>query len=133
MMRINIIRNTSLSKFSKMLIIIFWIVFLAYMVCKFYFKEVPDFYLDFLVLISLMVYVAIYTVKSIGAYKRDRDFYKKFSWLIIVYVSGSLIAYFLYLEIFEDMPGLVKNNMLLSTGLFLVYIIFLKIKNSLRR
>lgn len=127
-MRINIISSTSLSKLSKMLFIFFWIVFLTYMVCKLYFKGIPDFYLDFLVLASLLFYVSIYSVKSIISYKRDREFFKKISWLITIYLSASLIVFFLYLEILEYMPVLVRNNTYLSIVLYLAYFIFLKIK-----
>jgi hypothetical protein len=122
------IKFPSLNKLKNILTISFWIVFPAYMVCKFYFKNIPDVYLDFLVFASLTTYAALYSVKSIISCRSDKEFYKKISWLISVYLAGSLIVYFLYLEIFENMPDLIKKNLYLSISIFILYIIFLKIK-----
>lgn len=129
-MELNLKKTTNLNKLKKTLIISFWIVFPAYMIFKFYFKDIADFYLDFLIIATCVFYVALYSVKSIISYREDRRFYKKISWLITIYLGGSLITYFLYFEIFEDMPSLIKNNMYLSIALFLFYVIFLKLRKN---
>lgn len=117
-----------LNRIKRILIVVFWTILPLYLFLRFSSVKISDSFLDFLVITALSLYIGIYGIKSLAAYEVDREFYKRPTWILTVYLIGSLIGFFLCFEIFEITPEFIRINLYVSVILFFLYPIFLKIR-----
>lgn len=123
-----IIMISYLNRIRRILIIVFWTILPLYVFLKFFSEKTSGSLLDFLVIAALSLYIGIHGIKSLAAYEVDKEFYKRPTWILTVYLIGSLIGFFLCFEILEIMPGLIRINLYVSVILFFLYPVFLKMR-----
>lgn len=124
----NLVMISYLNRIKRILIVVFWIILVLYLFLKFSTVNISDGIFDLLAITVLSLNVGIQGIKSAAAYEVDRDFYKRPTWLLTVYLLVSLMGFYFCFEILEIMPGLIRINLYVSVILFFLYPIFLKIR-----
>ena len=119
-----------LNRIKRALIIVSIAIMPIYVLLKFFIEDTSDTLLNLLVITGLILLLGIYGIKSIEVFKVDKEFYKRPTWLLAVYLIGSLSIFFLCFEVLEILPKFIRINLYVSVVLFFLYPIFWKKRNT---
>jgi len=119
---------SNLDRIKRIVLISFGSVFLLYLILKFGGANINDSIFNFLFIASSTLYICYWGILSISSYIVDKQFYKRPKWIILFYAIISVFVFIFCIEILEFKPAVIKINLYVSTFVFLIFLVYRRMK-----